>query len=61
MKHRVIVGLLVAVGLLSVGIGLHRMHGHCDRHRAFEQHVADLCVQAAQRTLANGASTSPKP
>jgi hypothetical protein len=66
MRHRVLVSLLTIAGLASIGVGIHRVYGHCGyghcgRHPAFEQRVADICVQAAQRTIANHPNPSSKP
>ena len=62
MRHFLLISVLTIVGLFSIGVGIHQLHGgRCARHQQFEQHVADLCVQAAQRTLANGSATNGKP
>lgn len=61
MHYRFIVSLLIIVGLSCIAIGIHQRYDHCGRRQAFEQHVADLCVQAAQRTLANKPPPSPQP
>ncbi len=53
MRHRILVSLLTIAGLISIGVGIHQHYGHCARHQVFEQHVADVCVQAARRTLTN--------
>jgi hypothetical protein len=53
MRHCILASLLAIIGLFSIGVGIHQLHGHCYGHcssrQAFEQHVADVCVQAAQR------------
>jgi hypothetical protein len=61
MRHCVLVSLLTIVGLFSIGVGIHQHHGHCARHQAFEQHVADVCVQAARRALANNPTSNSNP
>jgi hypothetical protein len=53
MRECIIASLLAIVGLFSIGVGVHQLHGHGSNRQAFEQHVADVCVQAARRTLAN--------
>ena len=49
MRHCILASLLAIIGLFSIGVGIHQLHGHCSDRQAFEQHVADVCVQAAQR------------
>jgi len=51
MRRGFFVGLLTAFGLFSIGVGIHRMHGGCGDRQAFERHVAEICVQAAERTV----------
>jgi hypothetical protein len=65
-------GRTILIVLLSLGaatgfaVGFHRLghYGHRGhRHAEFENHVADVCVRAAERTLAERrektASVSP--
>ena len=61
MRHCILVSLLTIVGLISIGVGIHQHYGHCSRHQAFEQHVADVCVQAARRTLTNNPNPNSNP
>ena len=61
MRHCVLVSLLTIVGLISIGVGIHQHYGHCARHQAFEQHVADVCVQAARRSLTNNPNLNSNP
>ena len=61
MRHCILVSLLTIVGLVSIGIGIHQHYGHCARHQVFEQHVADVCVQAARRTLTNNPNSNSNP
>ena len=61
-------GRTFLIVLLSLGaatgfaVGFHRLgnhgfrHGH--RHAEFENHVADVCVRAAERTLAEREKTA---
>lgn len=50
MRHpRILAGLLALVGVFSIGFGVQRLCFHQERRHAFEQHVADICVQAAMR------------
>ena len=52
MRHPIIATVLAVAGLLSIAVGIHHLHGHELRRQAFERHVADICVQAAERTCA---------
>lgn len=61
MRHYVIVSLLTIIGLFSIGVGIHRHYGHCTRQQAFEQHVADVCVQAARRSLSGNLNSNSNP
>lgn len=54
-------GRTILIVLLSLGaatgfaVGFHRLGNHGfrgHRHAEFENHVADVCVRAAERTLA---------
>lgn len=50
MRHiPIIAGLLALVGVFSIGLGVQRLCFHQERRHAFEQHVADICVQAAMK------------
>lgn len=58
-------GLLI--GLFSIGTiggfasGFHHMRGHCQsRREKFENHVADVCVRAAERAQAEAEATKSK-
>ena len=61
MRHCLLVSLLTIAGLFSIGLGIHQHCGRCARHQAFEQHVADVCVQAARRTLTNNPNSNSNP
>jgi hypothetical protein len=61
MRHYVFVSLLTIVGLISIGLGVHQHYGYCSRQQAFEQHVADVCVQAARRALTNNPNSNSNP
>ena len=53
MKRKVLLVLLALgtiAGYASAACSHHRYH-HGERHRAFEQHIADICVAAAQRHM----------
>lgn len=55
MKRRILLialALGTVAGYSSAAFSHHRYH-HGERHRAFEQHVADLCVAAAARHSAS--------
>ena len=52
MRHPILVLLFATAGLFSIGVGIHRLTGYHSDRQAFERHVADLCVQAAERTFA---------
>ncbi len=52
MKHTVLTVLLTLGVVFGVAGGVVSMrHRHHHRHPAFEAHVAELCVSAAQRVL----------
>jgi hypothetical protein len=61
MRRYFLVSLLALLGLFSIAVGVCRMTGHCARHDEFERHVADICVQAAQRANANNPNPTTKP
>ena len=61
MRHPLLVTLLATLGLFSIGVGVCKLTGHCEWREAFERHVADICVQAAQRVSANNPNSNPKP
>ena len=54
-RRRPFLMALLAVGTIAgYASGFASMHWHChgDRRAAFEQHVADVCVAAADRAKA---------
>jgi hypothetical protein len=55
MKRRLLLIALAfgtVAGYTSAAFQHHRYH-HAERHRAFEEHVADVCVAAARRQSAS--------
>ncbi len=59
MRHPILVLLLTISGLFSIAVGVHHLRGpHSDR-QAFERHVAELCVQAAERTCVRNCNNNP--
>jgi hypothetical protein len=41
---------LAVTGVFFIGAGIHQLQG-CHSHKlVFERHVAEICVQAAERT-----------
>lgn len=65
MKRKILIGLLTLGTIGGYGSAFacarHRAHA---RHEAFERHVADLCVNAAERASgakagANGPGAAP--
>jgi hypothetical protein len=52
MRHGFLVVLLGIAGALSIAVGVHRLQWRHSQREAFERHVAELCVQAAERTCA---------
>ncbi len=52
MRHGIIVGVLSLAGLLSIAAGIRQVTGHSLGRPAFERHLAEVCVQAAQKTYA---------
>jgi len=58
MKRKLLLVMLAlgtVAGYASAAFRHHRYH-HYDSHRAFEEHVADICVAAVQRQAADRAS-----
>ncbi|MGH7282295.1 MAG: hypothetical protein ACRELY_12265 [Polyangiaceae bacterium] len=52
-RRRPFLMALLAVGTIAgYASGFASMHCHSDRRAAFEQHVADVCVAAADRAKA---------
>ena len=58
MARTILIVLLSLGAATGFAVGFHRLghhgfHGYRGHHRAeFEAHVADVCVRAAERTLA---------
>ena len=52
MRHRFIAVLLAVAGLFSIAVGVHHLRWHQSDRQSFERHVAEICVQAAERTCA---------
>ncbi|HEY6723109.1 MAG TPA: hypothetical protein VI197_03730 [Polyangiaceae bacterium] len=48
MKRKVLL-VVLALGTIAGYAGAVRSHHHRDRHRAWKEEVADLCVGAAER------------
>ena len=59
MRHAIIVTVLSVAGLLSIAAGVHHLRWHHSERQAFERHVAELCVQAAEQTCAKSSTTNP--
>jgi len=57
MRHGFLVGVFTVLGVLSIGFGVHHLHGGCSNRQAFERHVADICVQAAERSDAKSCAS----
>jgi hypothetical protein len=60
MRHPILVLLLAISGLFSIAVGVHHIKGYHSDRQAFERHVADLCVQAAERTCTRNCSSNPQ-
>jgi len=52
MRRPFLVPFLLMLAIGGFAAGFHHLHGGCDRREAFEQHVADICAQAALRATA---------
>jgi peroxiredoxin len=61
MRHPILVVLFAVAGVFSIGIGIHHLKGYHSDRQAFERHVADLCVQAAERTCARNCTNGTPP
>ncbi len=61
MRHPILVLLFATAGLFSIGIGIHNLRGYHSDRQVFERHVADLCVQAAERTCARNCASGTPP
>jgi len=48
MRRQVLL-VVLAIGTVAGYASAFRSHHHRDRHRAWKEEVADLCVSAAQR------------
>jgi hypothetical protein len=59
MRRRILMAVLAVGTVAGYGSGFAHMR-HCsrDRHAAFEQHVAKVCVDAARGT---GGTAAPAP
>jgi hypothetical protein len=65
MGRKIVIGLLLVGAVAGFaagfrGLAYHR-GAHWARHAEFERHVADVCVEAAQRTLSKGAGAAAPP
>ncbi len=50
IKRKILIGVLAAGTVLGFGAGFASLkHRSCARRAAFEQHVAQVCVDAARR------------
>jgi hypothetical protein len=54
MKRKLLL-VVLALGTVAGYASAIRSHHHGDRHRAWKQEVADLCVAAAERRLSEKA------
>ncbi len=61
MRRGFLIALLTLTTVAGYAAGFAHMH-HCgaDRREAFEQHVADVCTEAALRTMRAQAPAAPK-
>ena len=57
MRHGIIVAVLSVAGLFSIAAGIHNLRWHHSERQAFERHVAELCVQAAEQACAKSCAS----
>jgi hypothetical protein len=56
MRRTIRIILLSAGAALGYGFGFRAMHDHRDHRQRFEQHIADVCVDAYRRQQQPGAA-----
>ena len=61
MRHCIIAAILTVVGLFSIGAGIHHLRGCPSDRQTFERHVADICVQAAERAREKSSTSNATP
>lgn len=51
MRQRALIFVLALGAVAGFASGLYGCHYHrLERHQAFEEHIADVCVRAAERS-----------
>jgi hypothetical protein len=58
---RIRIALLALGTVLGYGLGIHAMHRSAYRHEAFERHVAEVCVGAANSLKGDKAAPKVEP
>ena len=62
MFRPLLIVLLAAAAVAGFSSGFHHLReSHWDRQQAFEQHIADVCTQAALRATSAGGAKSLAP
>lgn len=62
MRRKALIVVLAIGAVAGFASALFGCHHHAwDRHQAFEDHMADVCVRAAERSRAHGTHTENAP
>jgi len=62
MRHRALIVVLALGAVAGFGSGLYSCHYHgIERRQAFEDHIADICTRAAERSRIHGSHAGNVP
>lgn len=61
MRYRLRIAVLALGTVLGYGFAVHSMRHHRDHRQAFERHVAEVCLGAANSLKMDPAGSAPRP